>query len=104
MVDQEEDDPDQLAVIESIRESMKSQADETFTALTYAARSGDIEEVSSLIHRGAQIDHVDYDGRGALAMVTPVHSNFFHKCIYPRTKMSVDTFFFFKFLGLTWFV
>jgi hypothetical protein len=68
--DQEEDDPDVAVVKEEIRESLKSHADETFTALTYAARSGDLEEVASLIRRGAQINHVDYDGRGALAMVS----------------------------------
>jgi ankyrin repeat protein len=73
--DRSEEDPDELAVFESVCEALKSHADETFTALTYAARSGDVEELQSLIRRGANINHVDYDGRGALAMAA-VEGNF----------------------------
>ena len=71
----DEEDPDELAITESVCEALKSHADETFTALTYAARSGDVEEMQSLIRRGANINHVDYDGRGALAMAA-VEGNF----------------------------
>lgn len=73
--EQEEEDPDEMAITESVCEALKSHADETFTALTYAARSGDVEEMQSLIRRGANINHVDYDGRGALAMAA-VEGNF----------------------------
>ena len=74
-LDQDDEDPDQLAITESVCEALKSHADETFTALTYAARSGDVEEMQSLIRRGANINHLDYDGRGALAMAA-VEGNF----------------------------
>ena len=70
-----EEDPDEVAVIEALCEALKSRADATFTALTYAARSGDVEEMQSLIRRGANINHLDYDGRGALAMAA-VEGNF----------------------------
>ena len=73
--DQGEEDPDDLAIIETLCEALKSHVDETFTALTYAARSGDLEEVKLLIRKRANINHLDYDGRGALAMAA-VEGNF----------------------------
>ena len=75
VTDQGEEDPDDLAIIESLCEALKSHVDETFTALTYAARLGDLDEIQSLIRKRANINHLDYDGRGALAMAA-VEGNF----------------------------
>jgi ankyrin repeat protein len=48
---------------------MSRQRDETFAALTFAARAGDVEMVRNLLRHGADINGVDYDGRTALAQV-----------------------------------
>ena len=65
----EEDDAEKLALKSAIKVSISRQHDETFAALAYAAKAGDVELVRHLIRRGAEINHSDYDGRTVLAMV-----------------------------------
>ncbi len=64
-----DEDLDSLALKNSIKQSIARQQYETFAALTFAAKAGDVEVVRDLIRRGANINAVDYDGRSAFAMV-----------------------------------
>jgi hypothetical protein len=67
--DIEEEDLEKAALKNSIRVSLSRQRDETFAALAFAAKAGDVETVRQLLRRGAEINAVDYDGRSVLAMV-----------------------------------
>ena len=53
----------------AIKASISRQHDEIFSAISYAAKAGDVEMVRNLLRRGAEIDDADYDGRTVLAMV-----------------------------------
>ena len=64
-----DDDLDTMSLKNSIKQSIARQQYETFAALTFAAKAGDVEVVRDLIRRGANINAVDYDGRSAFAMV-----------------------------------
>ena len=64
-----EEEADIIALSNMIKVSIEKKQKETFAALTYAARSGDIESTKELLRQGAQADDCDYDGRTALAMV-----------------------------------
>lgn len=55
-------------VREFLREAEKRRSDETFMALTFAATSGDIEEVRRILRRGARVNDCQYDGRTVLHM------------------------------------
>ena len=70
--EEEEEDAEKLALKSAIKESMSRQRDETFAALTFAARAGDVEMVRNLLRHGADINGVDYDGRTALAQVKKI--------------------------------
>lgn len=51
-----------------MREAVKRRSDESFMALTFAATSGDIEEVRRILRRGAGVNDHQYDGRTVLHM------------------------------------
>ena len=68
-----DEDQDTIALKNSIKQSIARQQYETFAALTFAAKAGDVEVVRDLIRRGANINAVDYDGRSAFAMVRFLH-------------------------------
>lgn len=58
-----------MALRNIIKQTLSKQQNETLAAITYAAKSGDVETVRTLLRQGAEIDDSDYDGRTALAMV-----------------------------------
>ncbi len=66
-----DEDSDTAALKYSLKQSIARQQYDTFAALTFAAKAGDVEVVRDLIRRGASINAVDYDGRSAFAMVVP---------------------------------
>jgi hypothetical protein len=53
----------------SIKQSITRQQFEKFQSFCFAAKAGDLEIVRDLVRRGADINHADYDGRTAFAMV-----------------------------------
>ena len=64
-----DDDQDCQALRTSIKQSIVRRKYETFSALAFAAKSGDVDTVRDLLRKGADINQVDYDGRTAFAMV-----------------------------------
>ena len=66
----DDDDHDNLALRNSIKQSISRQKYEAFASLTYAAKSGDLEIVRDILRRGVDINQADYDGRTAFAMVS----------------------------------
>jgi hypothetical protein len=65
----EDDDPETVALKNSIKLSIARQSYENFSQFCFAAKGGDVEVVRDLIRKGVDIDHADYDGRTAFAMV-----------------------------------
>ncbi len=53
----------------SIKQSILRQQFETFQSYCVAAKAGDVETVRDLIRHGTEINHADYDGRTAFAVV-----------------------------------
>ncbi len=65
-----DDDHDNLALRNLIKQSISRRKYEAFASLTYAAKSGDVEMVRDLLRKGVDINQADYDGRTAFAMVS----------------------------------
>ena len=65
----DDDDIDNAWLKGSIKQSISRQQFENFQSFCFAAKAGDLEIVRDLVRRGADINHPDYDGRTAFAMV-----------------------------------
>ena len=63
-----------MALRASIKQSISKQKYDTFAALTFAAKAGDVDIVRDLLRRGEDKNQVDYDGRTAFAMVINLNS------------------------------
>jgi ankyrin repeat protein len=64
-------------------QAMTRQQYETFSALTFAAHSGDVDAVRDLIRRGCDLNAVNYDGRSAFAMVPPSYLHLIYTWFTP---------------------
>jgi hypothetical protein len=53
----------------SIKQSISRQNFENFQSYCFAAKAGDVEKIRDLVRRGTDINHADYDGRTAFAVV-----------------------------------
>ena len=51
-----------------IQSALIKRNQDSLTAVTYAAREGDVEGVRTLLKLGLPIDSADYDGRRALPL------------------------------------
>lgn len=78
----DEEDIEKITLKNAIKASLSRQRDETFAALAFAAKSGEVEAVRQLLRRGAEINAVDYDGRSVLAMV-----RFLLRCALERLEL-----------------
>ena len=69
----EADNIEKLALKAVLQKVLRRRRLEEFSALTAAAKDGDVDMVRTLLMRGADINMVDYDGRSALAVVSGKH-------------------------------
>ena len=69
-----EDDANMLALKQNIKVALSRQHDEAFAEMAFAAKSGDVEIVRSMLRKGVDINECDYDGRTVLAMVSHLSS------------------------------
>jgi len=62
------DDGDHLQLKSMIKQAILRQQYEGFSALNFAAVSGDVDAVRELLRKGVDMNSVNYDGRSAFAM------------------------------------
>ncbi len=68
-VSNDDDEVDHAVLKSSIKQSILRQQFENFQSFCFAAKSGDVEKIRDLVRRGTDINHADYDGRTAFAVV-----------------------------------
>lgn len=65
---QENEDLSFEEVKTNIKSALKRRVDDDFSMLMFAAQNGDLEECSSILRRGLDVNMVDYDGHTTLHM------------------------------------